>query len=93
MYVLHYAYPGDEFYRDSDRFELVKAGWEWATTFQRNAQRRTMAYSRYYLNNIAGSADALNKSVEDEFWPGYNETRAQKGDKLPDFQGEIKATP
>jgi len=93
VYVLRYAYPGDEFYRDSDRFELVKAGWEWATTFQRNAQRRTMAYSRYYLNNIAGSADALNKSVEDEFWPGYNETRAQKGDKLPDFQGEIKATP
>ena len=93
VYALHYAYPGDEFYRDSDRFELVRAGWEWATTFQRNAQRRAMAYSRYYLNNIAGSADALNKAVEDEFWPGYNETRAQKGDKLPDFQGEIKATP
>ena len=93
VFTLHYAYPGDEFYRDLDRFELVKAGWEWSSTFQRNSQRRTIAYSRYYLNNIAGAGDTLNQAVEGEFWPEYNEIRAQKGDKLPDLQGEIKAAP
>lgn len=92
-YVLHYAHLGDEFYRDQDHYELSRSGWEWVATFQRNAQRKLMAYSRYWLNNIAASGDVLNKPIEDEFWPVYNERRSQVGDKLPDLQGEIKATP
>ena len=93
VFTLRYAYPGDEFFRDLDRFELVKAGWEWSSTFQRNSQRRTIAYSRYYLNNIAGPGDILNQNVEREFWEEYNEIRAQKGDKLPDLQAEITVAP
>ena len=93
-YVLHYGYPGDEFYRDLDTYRLARHGWEWVPTFQRNAQRRIMAYSRYYLDNITTqNSDILNQAVEAEFWPEYNETRAQKGDKLPDLLGEIKAIP
>ena len=93
-FVLHYEYPGDEYFRDQDRFELARAGWEWIPTFQRNTQRRAIAYSRYYLNNIASDkGDTLNKGVEDEFWSMYNEVRGRKADKLPDLQAEIKATP
>lgn len=94
QYVLHYEYPGDEFYRDLDRFTLAKSGWEWVPTFQRNSQRRTVAYSRYYLNNITSEkGDALNKPVEEDFWAMYNEARAAKADKLPDLQSELRASP
>ena len=93
-FVLHYEYPGDEFYRDLDTYRLDKEGWEWIPTFQRNSQRRMMAYSRYYLDNITTqNTDTLNPAVEAEFWPDYNATRGQKGDKLPDLLGEIKAAP
>ncbi len=93
-FVLHYEYPGDEFYRDLDSYRLAKDGWEWIPTFQRNSQRRMMAYSRYYLDNItAQNSESLNAVVEGEFWPDYNATRAEKGDKLPDLLGEIKAAP
>ncbi len=93
-YVLHYAYVGDEYFRDQDRYELTRSGWEWVTTFQRNAQRKLIAYTRYWLNNITtANGDSLNQPVEEEFWPVYNERRAQVGDKLPDLQGDIKATP
>ena len=99
VFVLHYSYPGDEFYRDLDSYVLVKEGWEWISTFQRNAQRKTMAYSRYYLDNITTqNSDILNAPVEAEFWPEYNRIRAQQGDvpedrRLPDLLGEIKAAP
>lgn len=93
-YVLHYEHLGDEYYRDQDHYALQRAGWEWVSTFQRNAQRRLIAYTRYWLNNItAANGDTLNQSIEDEFWPIYNERREQVGDKLPDLQGDIKAIP
>ncbi len=91
LFVLHYDYPGDEYYRDLDHFTLAKAGWEWVPTFQRNAQRRIQAYSRYYLDNItADNTDTLNQPVEDEFWADYAQARTQHGDKLPDLQAELK---
>jgi len=93
-YTMHYEHVGDEYYRDQDRYEMKRAGWEWVSTFQRNAQRKLMAYSRYWLNNItAANGDSLNQPIEDEFWPVYNERRTQVGDKLPDLQGDIKAIP
>lgn len=93
-YALHYEHLGDEFYRDQDRYDLKRAGWEWVSTFQRNAQRKLIAYTRYWLNNItAANGESLNQSIEDEFWPVYNDRRAEVGDKLPDLQGDIKAIP
>lgn len=93
-FTLHYEHLGDEFYRDQDHYELQRAGWEWVATFQRNAQRKLVAYSRYWLNNLtAANGDALNQPLEEEFWPVYNDRRSQVGDKLPDLQGEIKAIP
>lgn len=91
-YVLHYERPGDEYYRDRDRFELVSSGWEWVPSFQRNASRRTQAYTRYFLNNIvANQADALNAPVEAEAWAWYQEQRALPGgERLPDLQTEMK---
>jgi hypothetical protein len=93
-FVLHYEHLGDEFYRDQDRYDLQRASWEWIPTFQRNAQRKFIAYSRYWLNNVtAANGDSLNQALEDEFWPVYNQRRAEVGEKLPDLQSEINAIP
>jgi hypothetical protein len=72
VYVLHYQRLGDEYFRDLDPFDLVRGGWEWSTTFQRNATRRDMAYTRYFLNNLTNDKDGeRNPAVESEFWPYY----------------------
>ncbi len=93
VYVLNYSRPGDEFFRDQDRFVLADHGWEWLNTFQRLDQRKNVAYARYFLNNIADDQNKPVQSVEDEFWPYYDAVREAKpdaGDKLPDLQSALK---
>ncbi len=93
-YVLQYAHPGDEYFRDQDKFELTRQGWDWLPTFQRNEQRRAMAYTRYFLNNISDRDDRPVTQVEDEFWKYYADARTQhagKTDKLPDLEATLKA--
>ncbi len=93
VYVLHYSRPGDEFFRDQDRFVLADHGWEWLNTFQRIDQRKNVAYARYFLNNIADDQNKPVQSVEDEFWPYYDavrETKPDARDKLPDLQSALK---
>jgi hypothetical protein len=101
VYVLHYQRLGDEYFRDLDPFVLQRAGWEWVTTFQRNAIRRDMAYTRYFLNNLTNDKDGeRNPQVEAEFWPYYAADRATEAtDKaqhpnlpdLPDLEATVKA--
>ncbi len=96
VYVLHYDRIGDEYFRELDPFKLTKDGWEWINTFQRNDQRRNMAYARYFLNNITSENDPEQKpnaAVEAELWQYYNEVRSQrpeKADKLPDLEQVLK---
>lgn len=90
VYVLRYERPGDEFYRDQDRFALQNAGWEWVETFQRLQKRSDMAYARYFLANIADDKNAPVEAIESKFWPYYEAVRAGAGDKLPDIQTELK---
>lgn len=89
-YVLHYDRIGDEYFRELDAFRLVKHGWEWVNTFQRNEHRRSMAYARYFLDNIRNEKDGeRNKNVEAEFWSYYKEVRdarPAKAEKLPDLE-------
>jgi|GEM_PF-3550633 len=88
-FVLEYDRPGDEHQRDLDSLVLIKSGWQWRQAFQRIAERKAMAYSRYYLSNIATQADeVVNKTVEEEFWVDYATDR-KSYDKLPDLQAEL----
>jgi len=95
VFVLHYDRVGDEYFRELDPFVLKKAGWEWVNTFQRNEQRRQIAYSRYFLNNIRNEKDGeRNQNVEAEFWPYYKafrEANPTKADKLPDLEQTLKS--
>ena len=84
-YVLHFDRPGDEFFRDLDRFDLGRAGYEWGASFQRTEARRTSAYARYFLDGIADEKGNLNSAIKDQFWPYYDDQRA-KFDKLPDVK-------
>jgi len=84
-YVLHFDRPGDEFFRDLDRFDLGRAGYEWVDSFQRTEARRTSAYARYFLDGIADEKGNLNSAIKDQFWPYYDDQRA-KFDKLPDVK-------
>lgn len=93
-YVLHIDRSGDEFFRDLDPFTITKAGWEWVNTFQRLSQRRTIAYARFFLDNIANDKGAPNDAVESEFWKYYADVRAQHpnaGPKLPDLEQTVKS--
>ncbi|MBA3708746.1 MAG: hypothetical protein H0W83_08015 [Planctomycetes bacterium] len=96
VFVLHYDRVGDEYFRELDPFKMTKGGWEWVNTFQRNDERRNMAYARYFLNNITSDNDPEQKpnaAVEAELWEYYNEVRAQrpdKSDKLPDLEQILK---
>lgn len=83
--VLVFDRPGDEFYRDLDRFELLRHGYQWVESFQRTDIRRTAAYAKYFLANISDEKGSLNTSVKDQFWPYYEELRGANG-KLPDLK-------
>lgn len=84
-YVARFHRPGDEFYRDLDRFDLVKSGYEWVDSFQRTDVRRLIAYSNFFLGGIADEKGAINGAVKDQFWPYYDEQRAANP-KLPELK-------
>jgi hypothetical protein len=94
VYVLHYTRPGDEFYRNLDRFTLEKAGWEWVNTFQRIRERKNVAYARYFLNNITDEKDVRQPDVEKAFWEYYAKVRTEEypkaEDKLPDLEKTLQ---
>lgn len=93
VYVLHYARPGDEFYRDQDRFRLERAGWEWVDTFQRLAKRADVAYATYFLDHLYDEKGERNAAIEEQFWAYYSKVRAARpeaGDKLPDLQKALE---
>lgn len=52
VYVMSFTRSGDEFFRELDGFALGDHDWAWEPSFQRIANRRDIAYARYYLNNI-----------------------------------------
>lgn len=84
-FVLHYDRPGDEFFRDLDRFDLVRSGYEWVDSFQRTDVRRNISYARYFLGNIADEKGLLNGTVQEQFWGFYDAQRAKYA-KLPDIK-------
>ena len=90
VYVLRYERPGDEYFRDHDRFMLAGGGWQWIETFQRLQKRADAAYARFYLDNIADEKGERRTAVEDKFWPYYEGVRANAGDKIPDLQSQLK---
>ena len=94
VYVLHYTRPGDEYYRNLDRFTLEKGGWEWVNTFQRLKQRKSVAYTRYFLGNITDDKNVRQAKIEDELWEYYGDVRTKEfpsaGEKLPDLKATLK---
>jgi hypothetical protein len=94
VYTLHYSRIGDEFYEDQNRFILEKQGWEWKDTFQRIDQRSNIAYSSYFVDNIADDKGERNTQIEKEFWPYYSKVRETRPDlsttKLKDIEAELK---
>lgn len=86
--VVEFTRPGDEFSRHQDRFVLGNWGYRWVDTFQRVDTRRTSAYARYFLDNVADEKGAPNAAIQAEFWPFYEQLRAQYGEKLPALQPE-----
>lgn len=83
--VLQFDRPGDEFSRDLDRFVLASHGYRWVESFQRTDVRRTIAYARFFLDNLADEKGALNTQTMDQFWPYYDEQR-QAHATLPDLK-------
>lgn len=90
-YVLRYRLPGDEYFRDRDRFELAHAGWEWLPSFQRGAQRRTMAQARAFLDAAAAAPGGVDPRAAERFWNWYEEQRGAQVERagvpsLPDLK-------
>ena len=93
VYVLNYLRPGDEYFRHLDRFQLVKGGYDWVNTFQRLEQRKAMAYSKFFNDNITDLKDKRQPAVEDNAWVYYDAVRAaypKAGEKLPDLKATLK---
>ena len=44
--------PGDEYFLDQAEPRIVSHGWTWAPAFERVKHRASMAYAKYYLDNI-----------------------------------------
>jgi hypothetical protein len=93
VYVLHYDRTGDEYFRNLDDYVLNKGGWEWVNTYQRLHNRKTMAYAKYFIDNITDAKGVRQPSVEEEQWKYYEDVRKANptaGDKLPDFKAALK---
>jgi hypothetical protein len=93
VYVLRYQRPGDEHFRHLDQFEMVKNGWEWVNTFQRLDQRKSMALSKFFIDNITNLKDQRQPAVEEDAWKYYDDIRAKypaAGDKLPDLKATLQ---
>ncbi len=96
VFTLHYSRPGDEYFRNLDRFTLEKGGWEWVNTFERLKQRKSVAYAKYFLTNITDDKNVRQPKVEDELWEYYSGARTEfpnAGDKLPDLKATLKERP
>jgi hypothetical protein len=52
VYQMDVSRPGDEYFRELDKFTTTRSGWAWVETFQRIKQRKAIAYGRYFLENI-----------------------------------------
>ena len=90
-YIVRYSRTGDEYYRDRDTIALLGAGWGWSPAFLRQDRRKTMAYSRYWLNHITNQqSDSINQTVEADFWQAYEANRAKAGERLPDLKRELE---
>ena len=93
VYVLHYKRPGDEFFRHLDDFTLIKDGYQWVPVFERLHQRKSIAYAKYFVENITDANNKRQTQVEDELWQYYEAVRQaypDAGDKLPDLQSDLK---
>lgn len=51
-YVMEYARPGDEYFLHYAPFTMTDSGWRWEPTFQRLRHRATIAYVKYFFENI-----------------------------------------
>ncbi len=92
-YVVRYSRRGDEYYRDLDDFELQSKGWQWLSSFQRLRNRASIAYNKYFLNNI-GTTNAQghvvpDPQVEGHFWEYH---RKQREEVLPKALQEKEAS-
>jgi hypothetical protein len=43
---------GDEYYLDQTPLRIVSHGWTWSPAFERLSHRSSMAYAKYFLDNI-----------------------------------------
>ncbi len=86
-YVIEYRRFGDEHFRDLDPFSKVAHGWQWVPSFQRLRNRSTMAYVRYFLNNIRNDDGTPNRRIEEHFWRYYE---AQRSTVLPQALNQTK---
>jgi hypothetical protein len=71
VYTLEYSRPGDEYYRDLDKFVLGTHGWRWLDTFQRLQTRSDMAYVRYFFANLEDKDGHRVPATEERFWAYY----------------------
>jgi len=93
VYVMHFSRPGDENFEDLHRFTLTKAGWEWVDTFQRINQRASVAYVKYFMDNLVNEKGERNATIEDEVWKYYDgvrEARPTPKAPLPDLKQGLK---
>lgn len=91
--VLTYDRPGDEFHRQTAPYQLTSSGYRWIETFQRLDKRRTMAMTRFYVDQLRDADDKPKADVEAQFWAWYDQTRAaypNAADKLPDLAATLK---
>ncbi|MHC5067518.1 MAG: hypothetical protein ACYTF0_02895 [Planctomycetota bacterium] len=70
--------PGDEYHLDRVGLKVVHSGWSWRPAFVRLRHRASMAYSKFFLDNVAeGGRGERNEAVEGAFWQYYNGTVAE----------------
>lgn len=99
-YVASYRRPGDEYFLDLAEFTPHRSGWEWRPSFQRIRHRSSMAYSRYFLENIAleqestdtdGKPLLRNKQVEEEYWNYDTDAREEIAVAIAEKKGIVAA--
>jgi hypothetical protein len=94
-YVLDYDWPGDEFYRHEDAFVPVRAGYAWVDAFVRQEHRASIAFAKYFLDNIVGAEGQRRAEVEAQWWDYYKDMRSGRqggkyAEQLPDLEAASK---
>lgn len=96
--------PGDEFYLDQAPMEIVKAGWTWIEAFNRIQHKSTMAYAKFFLDNISlgeerdgpAGPELYNREVKAaflEYWNQQTDVVSNRyQDDLVDVQLAIEET-